>query len=82
MELEAQKLEVPFINPVNMENNMSFFSSVIIGMLEKELAAQTPEIEAYVLQTVGSIGQSLMGYVAQKAAGSSVTPVVTPQAVE
>lgn len=42
---------------------MSFFSSVIIKLLEKELAEQTPEIEAAILQFVGQMSKDLIDFV-------------------
>ena len=63
---------------------MSFFSSVIIGMLEKELSAQEPAIVQYVLQTAGIIGEDLVSYVNSKfvASAANPAPVQTPQSVE
>jgi hypothetical protein len=64
---------------------MSFFSSVIIGMLEKELAASEPAVAQYILQAAGIIGEDLMNYVNGKFV-NAVAPVAasvqTPQSVE
>ena len=45
---------------------MSFVSGVVISMLEKELAAQGPEVEAYVLQLLGTLASDLVAYVEKK----------------
>jgi hypothetical protein len=52
---------------------MSFVSGVVLNMLEKELAAQTPEVEAYVLQLLGVLAKDLVTYVEKKIA-SKVQP--------
>jgi hypothetical protein len=52
---------------------MSFVSGVVITMLEKELAAQTPEVEAYVLQLLGRVATDLVAYVEKK-----VNPAAQP----
>jgi hypothetical protein len=63
---------------------MSFFSSVILGMLEKEVAAQEPAIAQYILQTAGVIGEDLVNYVNTKFVANAVASpsVQTPQSVE
>lgn len=45
---------------------MSFISSVIINLLEKELAAQTPEIEAMALKFIGHLSSELIQFVEKK----------------
>lgn len=45
---------------------MSLVSGVLLTMLEKELAAQAPEVEAYVLQLLGVLGKDLIAYVEKK----------------
>jgi hypothetical protein len=45
---------------------MSFVSGVIISMLEKELTAQGPEVEAYVLQLLGTLSADIVAYVEKK----------------
>lgn len=66
---------------------MSLLSTVIIAAFEKELEAASPEIEAYVMQAMGTLGAELMAYVTQKVVAAKppvapVTPVQTPQSVE
>jgi len=46
--------------------NMGFISGILISMLEKELAAQTPEVEQFVLQLLDKLGKDLIGYVERK----------------
>lgn len=45
---------------------MSFVSSVIIGMVEKELASQTPEMEAFLLNLLGTVAKDVVQYVEKK----------------
>lgn len=54
---------------------MSFVSSVVIKMLERELAGQTPEIEAYALQFIGQIAGDLVAYVEKKVSAAPAQPV-------
>lgn len=47
-------------------------------MIEKELTAQTPEIEAYALQFIGQLAGDLVQYVEKKMEISGPTrPVIT-----
>lgn len=57
---------------------MSFLSSVIIGMIEKELSSSTPEIEQYVLSAVGTISKDLVDYIEKKIANPTVDTLDTP----
>ena len=45
---------------------MSFVSNIFISMIEKELSAQTPEIEAYLLQLLEKFGADLVAFVEKK----------------
>lgn len=45
---------------------MSFISAAVIAFLEKELAAQDPEVEAYVLQLLGTLASDVVAYVEKK----------------
>ena len=56
---------------------MSFLSSVFIGMIEKELASQTPEIEQFALQIVGTTAKDMVEYV-EKKMGVSAAPAQDP----
>ncbi len=47
---------------------MSFISGIFLSMIEKELSAQTPEIEAYVLALLETLGKDLVVYVEKKIA--------------
>ena len=58
---------------------MSFISSAVIAFLEKELTAQSPEIEAYVLQLVGTLANDLVNYVEKKIAPSVANPVISAE---
>jgi len=53
---------------------MSFVSSVIIGMIEKELAAQTPEMEAFLVNMLGTVAKDLVQYVEKKVGAVSPAP--------
>lgn len=58
---------------------MSFISGVLLAMLEKELAAETPEIEAYVLKVLGELSADVVSYVEKKiAAKVSPSPLQSP----
>lgn len=59
---------------------MSFVSGFVITMLEKELAAQSPEIEAYVLQLLGAVAKDVVAYVEKKIGISVPTPASIPSA--
>lgn len=52
---------------------MSFMSSVVISFLEKELAAQAPEVSDYILKELSVLAQELVGYVEKKIAPQSQT---------
>lgn len=52
---------------------MSFLSTTVIAFLEKELTAQSPEIEAYVLQMLSVIASDVVAYVEKK-----IAPKVNP----
>ena len=58
---------------------MSFLSSIVIGMLEKELAAQTPEIEQMVLNLVGKLARDVIQYIEKKA---GINPLQSPPLAE
>ncbi len=45
---------------------MSFISGIFLSMLEKELSAQTPEIEAYLLALLETLGKDLVAFVEKK----------------
>lgn len=54
---------------------MSFISGVVINMLEKELAAQGPEVEAYALKVLGELAKDVAQYIEKKiAAKGEVNP--------
>jgi hypothetical protein len=63
---------------------MSFLSSIIIAAFEKELVAVGPEVEAYMMQALGTLGSELMAYVTTKVVANNPpkVPVQTPQSVE
>lgn len=52
---------------------MSLVSGVIIGMLEKELASQAPEIEAYALQLLGALAKDVLAYIEKKVGITSIS---------
>jgi hypothetical protein len=58
---------------------MSFVSSVIIGMIEKELSAQAPEIAEYAIKAIGSVAADIVDYV-EKKISSSPAPAQAPSA--
>lgn len=58
---------------------MSLVSGVLISMLEKELGAQTPEIEAYVLQLLGVVANDLVAYVEKKIEPNAAPASPSPQ---
>lgn len=45
---------------------MSLLSSVVINMLEKELAAQVPEVEALALKLIDHLAKELVIFVEKK----------------
>lgn len=45
---------------------MSFLSSMLIGIIEKEISAQAPEIEQYIIQLLQTIVSDLGQYVEKK----------------
>jgi len=63
---------------------MSILSHIIIAAFEKELAAATPEIESYMLKTLGTLGAELMQYISQKTVAKQQysSPIQTPQSVD
>lgn len=52
---------------------MSFVSAAVIAFLEKELSAEGPEIEAFVLQQIGTLASELVAYVEKKIMPTSTT---------
>ena len=54
---------------------MGFISTAIISLLEKELAGQAPEVEAFILNLLETIAGDIVAYVEKKI--SSTNPVVT-----
>lgn len=55
---------------------MSFISGIFLSMIEKELSAQTPEIEAYLLRMLETLGADLVAFVEKK---MKVSGISTPQ---
>lgn len=53
---------------------MSFVAAAVIAFLEKELADEAPEIQAYVLQMLGTLATELVGYVEKKIAPTVSVP--------
>lgn len=58
---------------------MSFVSSVIIGMIEKELSAQAPEIADYAIKAIGAVAADIVDYVEKKISSGPV-PKQVPSA--
>jgi hypothetical protein len=56
---------------------MSFISSAIISLLEKELATQTPEIEAYTLDLLSNVANDIVAFVEKKISGTDAVTTNT-----
>jgi hypothetical protein len=61
---------------------MSFVSSILIGLIEKQLVGQTPEIESFALNFIGEISADLVQYVEKKIAGPAPALQTPPQATQ
>lgn len=48
------------------ESDMSFLSSVLLGLIEKELESKSPEVIDFVIKQLERIGSDLLSYVEKK----------------
>ncbi len=64
---------------------MSFISSIIIPILEKELSVFSPELEKFILKLFANMAQEFIVYVEKKVGiipCSVVTPTQSPPSAE
>lgn len=52
---------------------MNFVSNALISLIEKELLNHSPEIEAFLLQSLGNVVKDLMQFVEKKMSASTTT---------